>query len=946
MMRVRTTAVFLVVVASATTLAQIERPRPLPPTTAPRPAPAPTAPARATPAAAPRVAFSRDRYRIPHKTFTLDNGLRLIVHEDHSAPVVAVNLWYHVGSRNEQRGKTGFAHLFEHFFFNGSEHHPGGFREAMDDLGANNRNGTTSNDRTNFFENVPVSALERTLFLEADRMGFLAARITMESLERERGVVQNEKRQGENQPYAKAFSRISETLYPMSHPYSWSTIGSMEDLNAASLDDVKEWYRTYYGPDNCVLSLAGDITPERALELVKKYFNGIPPGPPLRRADQWIPRFERNIREEATDRVPQPLVYRSYHVPGWGTADADLLSLAGSVLSGSKSARLDRRLIYDKSLVTSISAGVDRSEIAGTFDVQALVKPGVDPALVEKEIDAVLKAFLAEGPTAPELQRAQSRTLSNFVRGIEALGGFGGRADVLAESLTYADDAEAYLDRLERMATATPAQVKAASGRWLDAAHYTMVVRPFPALSPGQTTLDRNVVPPLGEAPAVTFPTLQRTTLKNGLQVVLLERHATPIVNVALAVDAGYAADDPAKAGLAALALNLLDDGTTTRDAFRIVDELDALGARVSTRSSLDLSFVRLQALPANLAPSLQLMADVVLNPVFPADLVTLEKRRQMSQIGQEKADPRTVALRILPRLLYGTSHAYANPFTGTGEESTVDSITRADLLRWHRTWFAPNASTLIVTGDVTMAQLEPALNTAFGGWARKDTPKKSIDAVARNAGGKVYLLDKPGAPQSVIVAAHVTERGGLPQDLAMETVMRNFGGMSTSRLNRNLRLDKHWSYGSSAAMPAARGPRPFYVVAPVQSDKTKEAMVEVAKELRGVAGERPVAGEEFQSIMRNQTLGLPGRFDNLEALERAAIDIVSLGYADDYYANYATNVRALDEKALAAAAKVFIRPDEIVWLVVGDLAKVEAGIRELKLGEVIRLDESGKSTN
>jgi zinc protease len=938
-MRARTTLVFLFVVAASTAQAQVEAPRPQPAPTAPAAAPA------ATPAT-PRPSFSRDRYRIAHKVFTLDNGLRLIVHEDHSAPVVAVNLWYHVGSRNEQRGKTGFAHLFEHFFFNGSENYPHGFREAMDDLGANNRNGTTSNDRTNFFENVPVSALERTLYLEADRMGFLAGRITKESLERERGVVQNEKRQGENQPYAKAFARVSETLYPASHPYSWSVIGSMADLDAASLDDVKEWYRTYYGPNNCVLSLAGDITPEGALALVKKYFDGIPPGPPLRRAERWIPRLERHVREEAEDRVPQAMVYRTYHAPAWGDADLHLLSLAAGVLSGSKSARLDRRLVYEKDLVTQIGASADRNEIAGTFDIQALLKPGVDPAAVEREIDAVLQSFLAEGPTAAELQRAQSRMLANFVRGTEALGGFGGRADVLAESLTFGGNPEAYLDRLERMATATPAQVKAAATRWLEAPHYTMVVRPYPKLGPGQTTLDRKALPALGEAPAVTFPAVQRATLSNGLKVVLLERHSTPIVNVALAVDAGYAADEAAKAGLAALALNLMDDGTSTRSAFRIVDELDALGGRLSTRSSLDLSLVRLQALPANLAASLEIMADVVLHPVFPADLVALEKRRQMSQIGQEKADPRTVALRVLPRLLYGGSHAYALPFTGTGDDMTVESIDRADLLRWHRTWFTPNASTVIVTGDITMAQLEPALAKAFGGWARGEAPKKSIGTVARSAGGKVYLLDKPDAPQSVILAAHVTERGGLPQDLAMETVLRNFGGMSTSRLNRNLRLDKHWSYGAAAAMPASRGPRPFYVVAPVQSDKTKEAILEVAKELRGVAGERPVTGEEVQSILRNQTLGLPGRFDSLDALERAAIDIVSLGYPDDYYASYAKNVRALDEKALADAAKVFIRPNEIVWLVVGDLAKVEAGIRELKLGEVIRLDESGKSTD
>jgi zinc protease len=942
-MRVRTALAIAVIATGATTLAQsVERPREAPPGSA-RPTQAAPAGTARTPA---RPAFDRGRYRIAHTTFTLDNGLRVVVHEDHSAPVVAVNLWYHVGSRNEERGKTGFAHLFEHFFFNGSEHYPHGFREAMDDLGANNRNGTTSTDRTNFFENVPVSALERTLYLEADRMGFLAARITTESLERERGVVKNEKRQGENQPYAKAFARVSETLYPAAHPYSWSTIGSMEDLDAASLEDVKAWYATYYGPNNCVLALAGDITPERAKALVAKYFDGIPPGPPLRRAGQWVPRFDRAIREEAEDRVPQPLVFRTWHAPGWTGADTPLLALAASVLSGSKSARLDRRLVYEKGLVTQITARGDANEIAGTFDIEAMVKPGTDPAAVEREIEAVVRAFLAEGPTAAELQRAQSRILAGFVRGSEALGGFGGRADILAQSLTYADDTEAYLARLERIATATPAEVKAAAARWLDAPHYTMVVRPYPALAPGRTTLDRTVLPALGEPPAVTFPEVQRATLDNGLKVILLERHATPLVNVAVAVDAGYAADDPAKAGLASLALNLMDDGTTTRDAFRIVDELDALGARLSTRSSLDLSFVRLQALPASLAPSLRILADVVQNPVFPADLVALEQRRQIAQIGQEQADPRSAALRLVPALLYGGSHAYGRPFSGTGERDTVAAITRDDLRRWHGAWFKPNASTIIVTGDVTMATLKPALEQAFGRWPRGETPPKPIGAVARGAGRKVYLVDQPDAPQSVIVAAHVSEPGGRPEDLAMETVMRNFGGMSTSRLNRNLRLDKHWSYGSQAALPAARGPRPLLVLAPVQTDKTKEAIAEVVMELKGIAGERPIAGEEFQSIMRNQTLGLPGRFDALDALERAAADLVAFGYPDDYYARYAANVRALSEQALADAARTFIRPGEVIWVIVGDLKKVEAGIRSLDLGEVVRLDAGGKATN
>ena len=392
---------------------------------------------RATPspsAAATVPTFDRKTYEIPHRRFVLANGLTLLVHEDHSIPVVSVNLWYHVGSRNEQRGRTGFAHLFEHFFFNGSEHYPKGFREAMDDLGATNRNGTTSTDRTNFFEDVPVSALERTLYLEADRMGFLAGQINQAMLTRERGVVQNEKRQGEDRPYGRDYSRIIERMYPPSHPYSWPTIGSMEDLNAATLDDVRTWYATHYGPNNCVLSLAGDITPDQALALVRKYFDGIKPGPPAERVERWIPRLDANLRERIEARVPQTRVYRVYHAPAWRDVDMDALDVAASVLSGSRSARLDRRLIYDEELATAVSAGAQTSEVAGLFIVDVTLKPGVDPARVESIVDATLTEFLRQGPTESELQRARTRILAAFSRQTERLGGFGGRSDVLAQA--------------------------------------------------------------------------------------------------------------------------------------------------------------------------------------------------------------------------------------------------------------------------------------------------------------------------------------------------------------------------------------------------------------------------------------------------------------------------------------------------------------------------------
>lgn len=885
--------------------------------------------------------FDRSRYAVNYKKFVLDNGLTLLVHEDHSVPIVGVNMWYHVGSRNEKRGRTGFAHMFEHFFFNGSENYPRGFREAMDDLGANNRNGTTNVDRTNFFEDVPVSALERTLYLEADRMGFLANYISKEMLERERGVVQNEKRSGENQPYGRVFSNIVEKIYPYSHPYSWSVIGSMEDLSAATLDDVKEWYRTYYGPNNAVISLAGDITPERALELVKKYFDGIAPGPPLPRMEKWIPALDRNMRDEMQDRVPQARIYRLYHAPTWKEKESQHLDLFADVLSGSKSARLNRRLVYEKELATDVSASMAERELAGFFLITATVKPGVNPADVEREMDSVVNEALEKGVTTEELERSQNRNLADFLRGTERLGGFGGRSDILAESMTYGGSPDFYLNRLESMATATPADVKAAANKWLRANHYTMLVKPFEKLSAGKTSVNRKILPDLAAPPEIKFPEVQRAKLKNGLNVMLLERHSAPIVNVALAVDAGFASDSAAKAGLATLALDLMDEGTKTRNAFQIVDELDSLGARLNTGSGLDMSFVRLQSTAQNLQKSLGIMADVVLNPSFPNDQFAIRKQSRLAQIGQEKANPNALVQRVLPTIIYGANHAYGKPASGT--EQSVRGISREDLAKWHADWFKPGSSTVVVTGDTTLAKVLPLLEEAFGGWKTGTAPAKNLATVPKTAGKKIYLIDKPDAPQSTIVAAHVSEPSGQAEDLAGEPLFQNFGGMATSRMNRNLRLDKHWSYGTSGGLRNSRGQRVFTVVAPVQTDKTKESMTEVVKEIRDVAGARPVTGEEFQSIMRNMTSRLPGRFETLGSLEGAAIDLINYNLPNDYWSKYGSNMRDLTEAQLADAARKFVRPDEIIWIVIGDLNKVEKGIRELGFGEVVKLSADGE---
>ena len=509
--------------------------------------------------------------------------------------------------------------------------------------------------------------------------------------------------------------------------------------------------------------------------------------------------------------------------------------------------------------------------------------------------------------------------------------------------MTYGGSPDAYLDGLETMSKATPADVRAAGQKWLRANSYTMLVKPFPKLAAAKGNLDRKVLPGLGGAPEVKFPEVQRATLKNGLNVMLLERHSAPIVNVTVAVDAGFASDTPERAGAASLALDLMDEGTKTRDAFQIVNELDALGARLQTFSQLDLSFVKVRATSENLRPTLGILADVVLNPSFPEDQFKIQKERRLAQIGQEKAQAAAAAMRVLPGILYGANHAYGKPSSGSGSEKSVEPVTREDLARWHAQWFKPGSATVIVTGDTTMAKLRPALEEAFGAWAPGKAPAKNIGTAARTAGGRVYLIDKPDAPQSVILAAHLSEPGGQPEEQAVETVMQNFGGMATSRLNRNLRLDKHWSYGTQGFIGGARGQRPFVVIAPVQTDKTKESMAEVAKEIKGLAGERPVAGEEFASIMRNMTLRLPARFETLDALEGAAVRMINYNLPADYWARYAGEVRGLTEAQLNDAAKKFVRPGEVIWIVVGDLRKVEKGIRELGFGEVIRLNADGE---
>ena len=879
---------------------------------------------------------------IKYEKFVLDNGLTLLVHEDHKAPIVAVNIWYHVGSKNEKVGKTGFAHLFEHLMFNGSENYKGEYWAMMDKIGATDANGTTNSDRTNYFENVPTSALDLTLFLESDRMGHLLGAITQEILDEQRGVVQNEKRQGEDEPYGKVDELIVKSTFPASHPYSWTVIGSMEDLNAASLDDVKEWFKTFYGPSNAVIVLAGDIDSQTALDKVKKYFGDIPPGPPISKYEAWVPKMTGTHRQIMQDRVPQARIYKIWNVPQWGTKEADNLDLFSDLLSAGKTSRLYKRLVYDDQVATNVSSYIDASEIAGQFYIDVTLKPGQDVASVEKIIDEELAKLLKDGPTETELERVKTQYFANFIRGIERIGGFGGKSDILAKNMTYGGTPDYYKNTLKNMESVTVKEITETANKWLSDGQYILEVLPFPDYKADTGGADRTKLPELGPSPEVSFPQVQKETLSNGLNIVLAERHAIPVVSFRLMVNAGYAADQNVKPGTAKLTLDMMDEGTKKLNALEISEKLSLLGANLATGSNLDYSVVSLNSLKANLDASLELFADVVLNPSFPESDFDRLKKNLLVSIQREKVTPVQMALRVLPQLYYGKDNAYGNPLTGSGTEESVTSINKEDLIKFKNDWFKPNNATIVVVGDITMAELKPKLENLFKDWKTGNVPMKKIGNVEPNKKPVVYIMDKPGSQQSIIFAGYVAPKRSADDEIPIRTFMDILGGIFTSRINMNLREDKHWSYGAWAILWDTKAQRPFFVYAPIQTDKTKESMIEIQKELDGIIGDKPITKEEFEKDKENQTLSLPGQWETIAAVSGSVTDIVTYNLPDDYYSKYSSLVESQTLIEVQDAAKKIVHPNQLIWVVVGDRAKIEDSVKSLGYGEVKYLDGDG----
>ncbi|MCM2310770.1 MAG: insulinase family protein [Steroidobacteraceae bacterium] len=884
---------------------------------------------------------------IPYEKFSLDNGLTVIVHTDRKAPVVAVNLWYHVGSKNEQDGKTGFAHLFEHLMFQGSEHYDDEYFKPFEDVGATGQNGTTSFDRTNYFQNVPTTALDLALWMESDRMGHLLGVITQERLDEQRGVVQNEKRQGENRPQGRVWETVMRASFPVGHPYHWLPIGSMEDLNAASLDDVKEWFRTYYGAANAVLVLAGDIDVATARAKAERYFGHIPAGPALTRPGQWIAARSESRREVLFDPVAQPYWYRFWNIPPEGTADADLLGIAGYILGGGKTSRLYERLVYRERLADSANAGPSTFEIAGIFTMTAAVKSGIDPSRVEAAMQDELQRFIAQGPTREEMERARTALRADFLKGLERIGGFGGKADVLASCEVYMGDPGCYRRSLDLLRTASAEQVRAAAERWLSRGDYTLEVQPYPKYqNAAASAVDRTSgVPAVTSFPALAFPDLQRFTLRNGMPVVIATRPGVPVARVSALFDAGFAADRGRAPGTASFTMGLLDEGTQRLDALAIAARAESLGADLMAGSSLDTSFGAVSALTEHLDPSIALLADVLRNPAFPDAEIERVRKEWIAAIGREKTSPDALANRLLPPLIYGDGHPYAIPFTGSGTEASVAALTRDDLVAFHRDWIRPDNATLIVVGDTRPADVLPILEKHFGDWQAPSGagPTKTMPVASAMTAPRVFLVDKPGAVQSNILVGLAAPSSVAPNRLEMDTMNAVLAGTFTSRVNMNLREEKHWSYGARSSLADARGQRPWLLSAPVQTDKTGESMREIQREVMEFVGERPATADEVAKVRNRDVRALSGRYETNAAVAGAIAELITFARPDDYVRTLKDRIEAQTVDGVRAAAREALDPARLTWVVIGDLAKIEQPIRDLQLGTVQVVDVDGK---
>jgi zinc protease len=892
------------------------------------------------------AAGTEDVPKIAFEKYTLPNGLQVILHVDRKLPMVHVNNWYHVGSKNERVGRTGFAHLFEHMMFEGSKDANTKYLGFVEKAGANlfegGVNGTTNEDRTNYFESVPSGSLEFVLWLESDRLATLTDVLTKEKLDNERDIVKNERRQGlENEPYGRAFMLITENVFPTGHPYAHTVIGSHEDLTAASVDDVKEFFHTYYTPNNLSLAITGDFDAAEAKRLIQKYYGPIAPGPALDRPKNWIAGIQGEKIIEVNDHVQQERTYFAWPAPAFFDAGDGELDLVSLILTDGLSSRLSKSLVYDKQICSDVVSFENSSEIAGNFVVWVTARPGASLARAEQITTEEIARLAKEGPSAAELSRAKTKWEFQYVTGLERIGGFGGKADLLNTYNTFLGDPDKFAADVQRHRAATAENVRLAAAKWLDTRN-RVVIRFHPENSKPDTeaTVDRTKQPELGADRPFQAPSVKSAKLDNGMEIFVVERKDLPKVSVTLATRAGSIADPQGKEGLASLEVEAMKRGTTTKKALEIDDALGDLGTSLGGGAGRESATLNFEVLRRNLGPALAILGDVARNPTFPQEEVDRERKLRLAALAQEESEPRGIAGRVGPMLAYGPTHPYGRP--ADGFPATVEKISPEDLAKFHATYWKPGGSALVLVGDISLAEATDLAKQNFGTWGGGAPPAVNVPPPHPAGPGKVFLVNRPDAAQTFVteLLPGPARNGG--DYYALHLANAVWGGAAGARLGMNLREDKGYSYGVFA-FPAANAKYGIWRASGgVQTNKTKESVVEFEKELKFIAGEKPVSEKELTDAKHMRVRGYAQQFESMDRVAGQMVELWAAGLPMTELQREPDELQKATLEAVNATAQKYAKRSGVTLLLVGDLSKIESGVRELNLGEVVILDAEG----
>ena len=871
---------------------------------------------------------------------TLSNGLDVILHEDHSIPLVAVNVWYHVGSKDEELGRTGFAHLFEHVMFEGSKHHNSSHFEPLQKVGAN-LNGSTTSDRTNYWEDVPSNHLELALWLEADRMGFLIDALDQQRFDIQRDVVKNERRQSyENRPYGMAHWQIQESLFPLPHPYHWMTIGSQEDLDSASLDDVKDFFRRFYSPSNGSLAIAGDIDSQATLEMVDKYFGSLQPGPSVPRFGRFDSGLKGRVELEMRDRVSLPRMYIAWPTPPHLDSDDPALELLRGVLSDGLSSRLYKTLVYEKQIAQNAGARFHASEVAGQFVVDVTAAEGHDLDEVQVATEEVLSTISSNPPTDEEIDRAKNRLEAQHYRQLTHIGGFGGRADDLNHFNVFAGDPGMINTSIDDYLSVTREDILRVNRSVLDERQVRLHVLPEKALTASTTQLDRTMVPSPAKEPEFMAPIPEEIQIPNGLNILVLEKHEMPVVSFGLVIPSGTITDPPNKPGLAAFTAQMISEGTREKSSQEIAEAFEFIGARLSAEARREMTLVSTETLTKHWKKALKLMAEVVRYPSFPQIELDRVKKEHLTDLRRAKDDSGFIAEQVMPGLIFGNDSKYGHSSVGT--EKSVSSFTKADIESYFNNYYAPQNATLVVAGDVSLNEAQSEILSVFGDWTNVNSVKSVYEDLSHNSESltTIYLVDKPGAAQSVIRAGHTTIPRADQDYFKLVLLNFIFGGQFSARLNQNLRQDKGYSYGFHSSISWFREPSAFVAGGSVQTEVTKESVQEILKEFSDIHGMRPVSSEELTSAQSGMLQGLPAGFERPGQIFGSMVQMVLHDMPRDYFRTVGKKLSDVSLEEVNLSGKAQVHPDQLTILVVGDRTIIENGLHELELPIVVLNDE------